>query len=456
MFDITFHGAAQSVTGSCHLLNVDGSRILLDCGLFQGKREESRELNSGFPFDPAEIDAVVLSHAHIDHSGKIPMLVRNGFKGTVVSTHATRDLANIMLLDSAHIQEKDVEFVNKKHAKKGLPPVEAMEAFVTIGYKRRVFLTKAVDVTFYDAGHILGSSQVVLDIKLNGSSARLCFTGDLGRPNRPILRDPDKVGDVDVLISESTYGGRYHPDDATALDRLEDVLKRTVARGGKVIVPAFSVGRTQELVYDLHQLQRQERLPDIPVYVDSPLSTNATEIFRIHPECMDPDVRNDLLTRKDPFGFDRLHYTTSVSESMELNDAKEPMVIISASGMCEAGRILHHLANSIENPRNTVLITGYNAEHTLGRRLVEKHEKVNIFGDEYQVKAEIQVINSLSAHADRAEILAHHAQFDGKRLKNTFLVHGDPDQLEKLRVGMSEELGLSEVLVPEPGRTFTI
>lgn len=466
MFDLSFFGAARTVTGSCHLVQVNGKRILLDCGLFQGRREESAEKNRTFPFDPAEIDVLVLSHAHIDHSGKIPMLVRHGFNGTIVSTHATRDLANIMLLDSAHIQEKDAEFVTKKHARKGLPPVEplytsddvitAMEQFQTVGYRRRIPLTANVDVTFYDAGHILGSAQVVLDIGINGSATRLCFTGDLGRPDRPILRDPEFTGDVDTLITESTYGGRFHHDDTTALDTLEDVIKRTVARGGKIIVPAFSVGRTQELVYDLNQLRLQGRLPEIPIYVDSPLSSNATEVFRIHPECMDPDVREALLTRQDPFGFNRLKYITHVEDSKALNASRDPMMIISSSGMCEAGRILHHLANSVENERNTVLITGYNAEHTLGRRIVERHPSVKIFGDEFSLRAEVVVMNSLSAHADRTELLAHHARYDRSRLTNIFLVHGDLDQQEKFRDGLVGELGFPSATIPEAGERFSV
>jgi metallo-beta-lactamase family protein len=466
MITFTFYGAARTVTGSCHLMQVKGKNILLDCGMFQGRREESWQKNLSFPFDPATIDVLVLSHAHIDHSGKIPMLVKRGFTGTIISTHATRDLANIMLLDSAHIQEKDALYVNKKNEKLGLPPVEpiysmedvlsAMEQFQTVGYRRKVRLTEAVTLTFFDAGHILGSAIPVFDISENGSSQRVCFTGDLGRPNRPILRDPDTVGDIDVLISECTYGGRFHLDEMSALDTLEAVIKRTVARGGKIIVPAFSVGRTQELVYDLHQLQEAGRLPRIPMFVDSPLSVNATQIFRIHPECMDSDVRAAILTRQDPFGFEKLTYISSSEESKELNSRRDPVLIISSSGMCEAGRILHHLANNIEDKRNTVLITGYNAEHTLGRRLVEKQPEVRIFGDMYSVKAEVVVMNSLSAHADRTELLAFHSQFSRERLQNIFLVHGDLDQQQKLETGLKEELGFARVSIPSEGDKVTV
>ncbi|MDH7516138.1 MAG: MBL fold metallo-hydrolase [Bacteroidota bacterium] len=466
MLTIRFHGAVQTVTGSCHLLEIDGTSLLLDCGLFQGRRAESMERNSTFPFDPAGIDAVLLSHAHIDHSGKLPMLVRLGFAGTIFSTHATRDLANIMLLDSAHIQEKDAEFVTKKNAKQGLPPVESLyrpadvlptiEQFQTVGYRRRVLVAPGVHATFFDAGHILGSAQIVLDIARNGSSLRLAFTGDLGRPNRPIIRDPDDIGAVDILISEGTYGGRTHLDPMSTLDRLEDIIKRTAARSGKVIVPAFSVGRTQELVYDLHMLQKEGRLPDIPLYVDSPLSVNATEVYRIHPECMDPDVSDAIMTRNDPFGFGKLRYISSVEDSKALNDAREPMLIISASGMCEAGRILHHLANSIENPRNTILITGFNAPHTLGRKLVEKEPVVKIFGEDYKVRAEIEVLNSLSAHADRNELVQHISRLDRERLRQVFLVHGDPDQLDKLRATLTTENGIENVVIPEDDRVWTL
>lgn len=465
MIELEFQGAARTVTGSSHLVRINGHTILLDCGLYQGKRADSFARNSGFPFDPAEIDTLILSHAHIDHSGKIPMLIKHGFTGPVISTHATRDLANIMLLDSAHIQEKDAEFVNKKHAKKGLAPIEplytmedaidAMQNFQTVGYRRPVRVTDNVTVTFHDAGHILGSALVVLDIRQNGSAQRLCFTGDLGRWDRPIIRDPEFVGDVDVLISESTYGGRQHLPNEVALDKLEDVIKRTVSRGGKIIVPAFSVGRTQELVFDLQQLRLHDRLPDFPIYVDSPLSVNATQVFRIHPECMDPEVRDEILMRRDPFGFDTLRYISEVTESKELNGDKGPMMIISSSGMCEAGRILHHLANNIENPKNTVLITGYNAEHTLGRRIVERNPTVMIFGEEYALNAEVVVMNSLSAHADSNELVRYHEQFDRERLANIFLVHGDYDQQQKLQTRL-HDAGFPHVVIPDEGTRFTV
>ncbi len=465
MVDLTFYGAAQSVTGSCHLLTVNGRRILLDCGLFQGKRAEAFERNKTFPFDPASIDTVILSHAHIDHSGKIPMLTKLGFTGPVICTHATRDLANIMLLDSAYVQQRDMEFVNKKHKKNGEPPVEAiydmedvllaMEQFQTAGYRRKIRVNEYIDCTFYDAGHILGSALVVLDIHVNGSQMRFCFTGDLGRPDRPILRDPEFAGDVDVLMTESTYGGRFHLDPVGVLDRIEGVIKTTIAKHGKVIVPAFSVGRTQEFVYDLHTLFNQGRLPKIPIFVDSPLSFNATQVYRSHPECMDAEVRQDVISHHDPFGFTTLTYITELEQSKALNTKKGPMIIISASGMCEAGRILHHLSNNIENPDNTVLITGFCAEHTLGRRIVERNPILKIFGEEYKLRADVQVINSLSAHADRTELLAYHRQFDKKRLEQVILVHGDNDQLEKLDGGL-KEIGCRKTHIAVEGETVRL
>lgn len=466
MIRLEFYGAARSVTGSAHLLRVNGKTILLDCGLYQGKRVESFERNSTFPFDPKEIDVLILSHAHIDHSGKIPMLCKKGFDGPILCTHATRDLANAMLLDSAFIQQRDAEFMTKKNLKKGERAIEAlytvedvlgaMQQFQSVGYRRTVRVTENTDLTFYDAGHILGSAFVVLDVHLNGSKLRLCFTGDMGRPNRPILRDPEFVGDVDVLITESTYGGRYHLQDEVALDRIEDIVKRTVSRNGKIIVPAFSVGRTQEFVFDLHRLQDMNRLPDIPIYVDSPLSVNATQIFRMHPECFDDEIRLEILHRHDPFGFDNLEYISDVEDSKKLNFSREPMMIISSSGMCEAGRVLHHLANNIEDKRNTILITGYSAEHTLGRRIVEKNPELSILGDKYKLKAEVAVMNSLSAHADRTELLGYIGKFDRERLQNIFLVHGDIDQQQKLSDGLRTELGFNGVEIPEEGNSFEI
>ncbi|MCL7452385.1 MAG: MBL fold metallo-hydrolase, partial [Anaerolineae bacterium] len=376
---VQFWGAVRTVTGSMHLLTLNGSRILLDCGLFQGRRQESFERNRSLPFEPRSIDTLILSHAHIDHSGNIPSLVKAGFRGNVYATPATRDLCSAMLRDSGHIQEEDAAYVNKKRARKGLPPVEplytqedaaeSLRQFISVGYERSHAVAPGVTLTFRDAGHILGSSIVVLDLEESGAKTRLAFTGDLGRVGMPLLKDPQVVEGVDYLIIESTYGNRLH-DPVEAMERqLRQVILDTYHQGGKVIVPAFAVGRTQELVYALHRLTQARKLPELPIFVDSPLAVNVTEIFRLHRECYDQEVRQFLERndRQDPFGFHRLTYVRSVEGSKELNFLREPAVIISASGMAEAGRILHHLKNNIEDPHNTVLIVGWQAPHTLGR-----------------------------------------------------------------------------------------
>ncbi len=462
---IQFFGAARSVTGSMHLLTVDGRNILLDCGLFQGKRQEAFERNSSFPFDPADIDLLILSHAHIDHSGNIPNLVKNGFRGHIFCTHATRDLCSIMLRDSGHIQETDVEFVNKKRKKQNLPPVQplytvkdaerSLGQFVSIGYQRSLQINGAIRLTFYDAGHILGSALTLLEISENGKTQRLVFTGDLGRKGLPILRDPYPLQEADVLISESTYGGRRHDDLTTVDEKLAQVVNDTYSRRGKVIVPAFSVGRTQEVVYALHRLIEANKIPEIPIFVDSPLSVNATEVFRSHPECYDEETSQFLINGQDPFGFGRVRYVKSVQESKKLNRTSKPCMIISASGMCETGRILHHLRNNIENPKNTILIVGYMAENTLGKKLVDKEPVVRIFGEEYRLRAQVVKLNAFSAHADHDELLEYIGGFNRDLLENVFLVHGEMAEAEALARGVSS-LGISGVHVPERGERVVI
>ncbi|MCR4407200.1 MAG: MBL fold metallo-hydrolase [Anaerolineae bacterium] len=458
---IAFLGAIRTVTGSMHLLTINGRRILLECGLFQGRRQESFERNRNLPFDASSLEAMVLSHAHIDHSGNIPNLVKAGFQGNIYATFATRDLASAMLRDSAHIQEQDVAYVNKKRAKSGLLPVEpiytrqdavdSLNAFVGIGYHRTVPVTDGVHLTFYDAGHILGSAIVVLDIEENGHTHRLAFSGDLGRKERPILRDPEVIPSVETLIIESTYGDRRHDTLEEADRELRRVVNDTYQRGGKVIIPAFSVGRTQEIVYSLHHLMQDHKIPDLPVFVDSPLSTNVTEIFRLHPECFDEETNEFIASgnNRDPFGFHRLRYIRDVEDSKALNFLREPAIIISASGMCEAGRILHHLKNNIEDPRNTVLIVGWQSPDTLGRKLVEKQEKVRIFGEEYDRRAQVEVINGFSAHADRDELLDY-VRHIKNGLRRVFVVHGEEQASLSLADGL-RALGVPEVLVPEPG-----
>lgn len=457
---LQFLGAVRTVTGSMHLLSVNGKNLLLDCGLYQGRRAESFERNRSFPFDPATLNAVILSHAHIDHAGNLPNLARSGFRGPIYCTPATRDLCNVMLYDSAHLNERDVEYVNKKHRKRNEPLVEplyttqdvdaAMGLFSAVSYRQTRELVDGVKLTLYDAGHILGSAVSVLEIDERGRRVRLGFTGDLGRKQMPILKDPEPIGDVDILISESTYGGRIHEPASGMKRSLLAVVKRTVERGGKVIVSAFSVGRTQELVYHLFELFDAGELPSIPIYIDSPLAVNVTDVFRRHPECFDAETLAYLHQQEDPFGFGRLRYIRSVDESKALNDQREPCVIIAASGMCEGGRVLHHLANNIEDSRNTVLIVGFQAEHTLGRRLVEGAAEVKIFGDLYKRRAEVAVLNSFSAHAGQDELVSFVGTMDRKRLKDIFLVHGELSQAEKLRAKLSED-GYNNVVIPDRG-----
>ncbi|HLX12386.1 MAG TPA: MBL fold metallo-hydrolase [Bacteroidota bacterium] len=457
---LTFHGAAHDVTGSRHLLTVNGKNILLDCGLYQGKRADAIARNTKFPFDPKSINAIVLSHAHIDHSGNLPGIVKQGYAGPIYCTEATADLCGIMLADSGHIQEKDIEFLNKKNARKHLPLLEplytakdaehAVQFMKKIPYHKPFDVIPGVTVEFFDAGHILGSACIKLTIKENGKTTIVGFTGDLGRPNMPILRDPEPMGDVDILLSESTYGGKTTPPPGDMERELGNDLAKTIARGGKIIVPAFSVGRTQDLVYALHNMQDAGTLPKIPVYVDSPLAVNATDIYKRHQECFDEDTWKHINAHHDPFGFNKLTYVRTVEESKAINDLKGSLMIISASGMCEGGRILHHLANNIGDERNTILIVGYQAESTLGRRLVEEAPEVKIYGDIYKRKAEVIVHNGFSAHADGNELRKYIGQFDKKRLKRIFLVHGEVDRSMALKADLTTD-GFSQVDAPAPG-----
>jgi metallo-beta-lactamase family protein len=468
--NLTFHGAVRTVTGSQHLLEVNGLKILLDCGLYQGSRKQTFERNKILPYDASQIDLLILSHAHIDHSGNVPNLVKSGFRGDIVCTYATRDLATIMLRDSAKIQEYDIAYLNKKRARQKLPllepiytiadAVESLKYFIGIGYERPYRLAPGITLTFYDAGHILGSAITVLDIveQESGREIRLVFSGDLGRPERPILRDPSFIEYADVLIVESTYGNRVHEAVEDASNKLERIVNETYRRGGRLIVPAFAVGRTQELVYRLNQLVKSRDIsPKLPVYVDSPLAVDATSIYRLHPEAYDEEVARFLLENQqtDPFGFAMMRYTRSTEESKELNFLTEPAVIISASGMAEAGRILHHLKNNVEDPRNTILIVGWQAPHTLGRRIVEKESKLHILGDTYTLRARVETINGFSAHADRNELMAWTGHL-AKRPLQTFIVHGEEEASLALAEALKTEQGFTAVHVPELGQTFTI
>jgi metallo-beta-lactamase family protein len=462
---IEFQGAARTVTGSMHLLHINGKRVVLDCGLFQGKREESERRNRTFPFDPASIDALILSHAHIDHSGNLPNLVKQGYSGPIYCTSATYDLCQIMLADSAHIQERDAEFVTKKHLKRGEAPVlplytvndakAAMKNFKRMFYNQEFEVIEGVQATFFDAGHILGSASVRMKIRENGITKTLGFSGDIGRWNMPIIRDPQFMGDVEVLMSESTYGGIEHDPPSDMESQLAEVIVRTVNRGGKLIVPAFSVGRTQDLIYALHGLREKGKLPQIPIFLDSPLAVNATDIFRRHPECFDEITHVFLLDHRDPFGFDQLHFIRSVDDSKRLNDLCTPCMIIAASGMCEAGRIRHHLANNIQDERNTILIIGYQAEHTLGRKLVEQWDEITIFGEVYRRNAEVVVLNSFSAHADGKELVKYILQFDKKQLQQIYLVHGEYDRQQKLLAALQQQ-GYERVDIPVRGQKFQL
>jgi metallo-beta-lactamase family protein len=463
---IQFLGATRTTTGSMYLLDVNGRRLLMECGLFQGKREESIERNRTFPFDPKKIDAVVLSHAHIDHCGNLPNLCRQGFDGSIYSTFATRDLAAIMLEDSAEIQRDDAAFISKKRAKRGLPPVEplysavdaekAVRQFVAINYDRPIPVLDGVTVTFKDAGHILGSAQLVLDIQESGGKKfRYLFSGDVGRGNDDILRDPAPVENVDYLQVESTYGNRDHAPKVNANGQVGELVRQTLKRNGKVIIPSFSVGRTQQIVYTLHQLTLANELPRAPIYVDSPLSVNATEVYRLHPECFNERIYKFLHEKENPFGMENLTYIREVAHSRKLNDLADPAIIISSSGMCEAGRIRHHLANHIGNPDNLVLFIGYCAEHTLGAQILAHQNPVNIFGEPYKVKAKIASLDSFSGHADRTE-LKRYVQAIGGDIKKIAVVHGEESQA----LGFAQTLrGLkpqAEVFAPEYKQTVSI
>lgn len=466
--DITFHGAARSVTGSKHLLDINGTRILLDCGLVQGRRKDSFEANRNLPFDAKSIDMVILSHAHIDHSGNLPNLVKSGFDGDIICTDATRDLCSTMLRDSGHIQERDAEFVNKKRARKGEDPIEAiytqedavtaLNYFISMSYYRRRKIADGIHLTFLDAGHMLGSAIVVLDIVDQDTSRerRLVFSGDIGRAGIPIIRDPDTIDGADFLIMESTYGNRTHEPYFDAEKKLERIVNETYQADGSLVMPAFAVGRTQQIVYTLHRLWENGDIPRIPIYVDSPLAVDATAIFQLHPEIYDDEIRKFIsdTNARNPFGFDDLTYIRSLQQSKQLNFKKETCIIISASGMAEFGRVVHHLKNRIENAKNTVLITGWQAENTLGRRLVEGNDVVRIFGDEYNVNARVEVINGFSGHADKNE-LTNWVGAMKTRPQQTWLVHGEPESAEALQGTLQNQFGM-EVHVPYPTNTFKV
>ncbi|MDX1941931.1 MAG: MBL fold metallo-hydrolase [Saprospiraceae bacterium] len=467
---IKFCGAAREVTGSAHLLILnDGTKILLDCGMYQGRAKEMQDFNEKWLFDPIELDSVVLSHAHIDHCGRLPKLVKDGFKGVIRCTHATRSLCSIMLLDGAKIQEKDAEYFNRKVERSAdfdeddlREPLytsqdvdETMKSFVSYGYDRWFKIHNDVEVLFKDAGHILGSASVTLKIRENGKTITFGFTGDVGRPSRPILRDPQPMPEVDYLICESTYGDRDHEEAPAETSRLLEIINHTcIEKRGKVVIPAFSVGRTQEIVYILDQLFAAGKLPPVPVYVDSPLAVNATTIFGAHPECFDDQLNEYMLSDDNPFGFNNLHYIRDTEESKKLNSMQDPCIIISASGMANAGRIQHHLFNSIEHSRNTVLIVGYCSPETPGGMLREGAKALKFFGQWKPVNADVEIMDSFSAHADRWE-LVHFLENQKNSVKKIFLVHGILEPQESFR-GMLLQQGFKDVVIPRLGEEITL
>ena len=444
---IHFHGAAQTVTGSQHLLEINGHRLLLDCGLFQGRRDETYSRNLNFVHDPRKVDAVILSHAHIDHCGNLPNLVKNGYEGPIYATRATVDLATIMMADSGRIQEGDAEFVNRKRLRRGETPIEplyteadagrAADLFRGVDYNQAFEVVPGVVARLIEAGHILGSAAISLEIEENGKKTHFWFSGDIGRYKLPLLRDPVLPdGNVDYLLMESTYGDKAHSDPSQAFDEFQEVVARTVNRGGKVIIPAFAVGRTQELVYNLNIMMFERGVPRVPVFVDSPLAVNASDIFRKHPECFDAETRQFVEEARHPaLDFKLLTYIRSVEESKALNERRDPMVIISASGMAETGRILHHLRNNIEDRKNTVCIVSWQAPYTLGRRLADREKQIKIFGEPYTVNAEVATIGGLSGHAGQ-NLLVDYATAVKKTVKKVFLVHGE----EKPAAALAQKL----------------
>ncbi len=460
---VTFWGAARTVTGSMHRLDACGRSLLLDCGLFQGRRDESRRRNREFPFRPRDIDAVLLSHAHIDHCGNLPHLVRQGFAGPIYCTPATRALAGVMLGDAAKIHEEDAAYLNR-HRNRGEPEVEPLydgrDVYRTllrlkaVPYDTPFAVGPGLEATLADAGHLLGSAMVSVRIDGSGGERRLTFTGDLGRPGLPILRDPSPVPAAELVISESTYGGHTHEPVEETAERLGQVVRQTADRGGKLIIPAFSVGRTQTVVYFLHQLMSAGRLSDLPVFVDSPMAVRATEVFRAHPECFDDETLRLLRDHPDLFGERHVRYVDKVHESIALNDRRDPCVIISASGMCEAGRILHHLKHNIEDPRSTILIAGYQAPDTLGRRIVERRPEVRILGRTFVPKAEVVVLNGLSSHADHGGLLRSLGPLAGTA-RRARLVHGEPERAAALADGL-RAAGFEDVAAPERGESVPV
>jgi len=460
---ITFYGAAKEVTGSKHLIEVDNKKILLDCGMFQGHRLEAEEKNRNLPFSPDSVDVVLLSHAHLDHCGSLPTMYAKGFRGRIISTPATRDIARLIMLDSAHIQETDNEYIAKlKKQKEPEPPIyteydveKTLTLFETVNYHQEFEIGEKIKGVFKDAGHILGSSLVKLIIDTGQKKISLGFTGDLGRKEMPILRDSQYLEDLDILISESTYGNRVHESLKEAEGIIKEIIIEGVKRKAKIIVPAFALGRTQLLIYLLHKLIEENEIPKLPIYVDSPLALNITEVFKRHPECYDRETLSILEKEKNPFGFGNLEYVRKASDSRKLDYKKGPLMIISSAGMCEGGRVRHHLVNSVENPNNIIIITGFMAKDTLGRKIEEEEEFIKIFDRMYKLRARVVSLPALSAHADSNDLIDF-VKKAGLKLKYIFLVHGEPDQSEPLKEKILSFNNALQVKIPKFGDSFVI
>lgn len=464
---IQFLGAAREVTGSKHLITTaEGKKILLDCGIYQGKGLETETLNKKLGFEPSSIDHIILTHGHIDHSGLIPYVYKLGFRGSVVCTNATRDLCALMLADAGHIHEQDTRTFNKKRLRLGQEPVEplytkddaieSMKLFIGVPYNRKFYINDRIKVRFTNTGHMLGSGVANIEIIEHNKTTKIAYTGDIGRSENRILRSPDVFPQADILITESTYGDRLHKQAVQADSELLDIVNQTcVTKGGKLIIPSFSVGRTQEIVYTLNNFFNEKKLPKIDIYVDSPLAVNVTGVFRLHPECFNENILHVMETDPDPFGFDNLFYIQRKEDSKKLNDLTKPCIIISASGMAEAGRVKHHLANNISNPRNTVLIVGYCAPSTLGARLLRGEKQVSIHGYRHDVLAEIKKIEAYSGHGDYKEMISFLKCQDFKKIKKTFLVHGEYDVQMKYKEEL-EKQSLENIFVPEVGQVFEI
>ncbi|HRK34274.1 MAG TPA: MBL fold metallo-hydrolase [Candidatus Hydrogenedentes bacterium] len=452
---ITSFGAAETVTGSKHVLEANGKRILFDCGMFQGSRKESDHRNRVLPFEPKLFDAVVVTHAHIDHIGLLPMLTKHGYTGPIFCTPATRDLAAIMLLDSAHIQARDAEYLSRKHRSFVAPLYDdhdvyaVMQKIVALPYNMPMEIAGGIRITFREAGHVLGAAMVMVECKEHGKTKRFLEGGDLGRRHMPILRDPWEPEDADVVMMESTYGNRDHDPIESMDEKLAQIIKKTAARGGKIIIPSFALERAQEIIYALHRLETNGDLPRLPVFVDSPMTVNITEVFRLHSESFDDEIRWFMSQEGDPFILENIRYIRRVEESMKLNDLREPAIIISASGMCESGRILHHLRNNCHDDRNTILIVGFQAKNTLGRRIVEREKEIKIFGVKRPLNAEVHVLNGFSAHAGRTELIEFGARFK-KCAEHVLLVHGEEEAMGALKTAL-EEKGQTNVRIQKEG-----